>query len=67
MIIGAVVKFIWLALSVKYIMQLFNVKVPLKIVQAFTTPQLITALIGGTLGIIVIAFLENYFKKAKEQ
>ena len=67
MIVGAVVKFIWLALSVKYIMQLFNVKVPLKIVQAFTTPQLITALIGGMLGIIVIALLENYFKKAKEQ
>jgi len=67
MIIGSLVKFIWLSLSVKYILQLFNVKVPLKIIQAFTTPQLITALIGGTLGIIVIALLENYFKKAKVQ
>ncbi|ABY91569.1 ECF transporter S component [Thermoanaerobacter sp. X514] len=66
MIVGAVVKFIWLALSVKYIIQLFNVKVPLKIVQAFTFPQLITALIGGIVALIITAFLQNYFKTAKE-
>lgn len=67
MIAGATLKFIWLALSVKYIIQLFGIKVPLKIVQAFTLPQLITAIIGGILAIIIIALLENYFKKAKER
>jgi len=66
MILGALVKFIWLAISVKYIIQLFNVKVPLKIVQAFTTPQFVTAIIGGILGLIVISLLENYFRFSKE-
>ncbi|MCP2241102.1 ECF transporter S component [Thermoanaerobacterium thermosaccharolyticum] len=66
MMIGAVVKFLWLAVSVKYILTWFNVNVPQKIVAAFTLPQLITAIIGGIIGILLIFILKNYFNKAKE-
>ncbi|SNX53347.1 ECF transporter S component [Thermoanaerobacterium sp. RBIITD] len=66
MAVGAIVKFLWLAASVKYILLWFNVKVPLKIVQAFTLPQLITAIIGGIIGLFFVFILSNYFKKTIE-
>lgn len=62
MIIGAIIKFLWLALSVKYLLQWFNIKVQLKIIQAFTLPQLFTAIIGGIIGLFFIYILKNYFK-----
>ncbi|QSZ27729.1 ECF transporter S component [Aceticella autotrophica] len=67
MIIGSIVKFLWLSISVKYLLNLFNVKVPLKIVQAFTLPQLITALTGGIIALIFISLMNNYFAKAKQE
>ncbi|HHV74944.1 MAG TPA: ECF transporter S component [Thermoanaerobacterium sp.] len=66
MIAGAVVKFLWLAASVKYILAWFNVNVPQKIVAAFTFPQLATAIIGGILSIFLIFILTGYFNKSKE-
>lgn len=65
MVIGAIAKYLWLAVSVKYILHLFNVKVPIKIVQAFTLPQLITAIAGGIIGIIIVAIMNNYFEKVR--
>lgn len=66
MITGAVVKFLWLAASVKYILVMFGVKVPQKIAAAFTFPQLATAIIGGILSIFLIFILTGYFNKSKE-
>ncbi|WKV10016.1 ECF transporter S component [Thermoanaerobacterium sp. CMT5567-10] len=66
MIAGAVVKFLWLAASVKYILTWFNVNVPQKIVAAFTLPQLATAIIGGILSIFLIFILTGYFNKSKK-
>lgn len=48
-LIGAVIKFLWLASSVRYL-----VKAPQKLIQMMTLPQLITALLGGLLAFIVI-------------
>ncbi|MGE5560833.1 MAG: ECF transporter S component [Chloroflexota bacterium] len=52
---AAVVKFLWLTLSVKYIAALFNVKVPPKAVATFQLPQLYTALAGGLVAIALLA------------
>ncbi|WAM36949.1 ECF transporter S component [Caldicellulosiruptor acetigenus] len=64
-IIGSIIKFLWLAVSVKYILRWFGVKVPTKIIQMFTLPQLATALIGGIIGIVIVKVLDNYLKKAR--
>lgn len=54
---AALVKYIILLVSVKYILGLFVPNVPPKIIAMFSLPQLYTALAGGLLAIIVISFL----------
>jgi len=55
----SVAKYAWLSASVLYILNWFGVKVPQPVVQAFTLPQLITALIGATIGIAVTSLLSK--------
>lgn len=59
LVIAAFGKFIFLAISVRYLVGLFIPKVPGKLVTALTLPQLYTALIGGILTLIVIKLLPN--------
>lgn len=55
-ICASLIKYAFLALTVRYVVNLF-VKVPPKMIAAFSLPQLYTALIGGVLAIIVKRFL----------
>lgn len=55
-IISSIIKYLFLAISVRYIVVLF-VQIPPKVVAAFSIPQLYTALIGGILAFIVKTFL----------
>lgn len=55
-ILASFIKYIFLALTVKYIVVLFA-NVPPKVIAAFSIPQLYNALIGGALALLVKAFL----------
>ncbi|KJS83749.1 MAG: hypothetical protein JM58_12175 [Peptococcaceae bacterium BICA1-8] len=50
--VGAIIKFSFLSLAVNYIVQ-----VPPKVAQALSFPQLITALIGGIIAVIILNYL----------
>lgn len=55
---GAIFKFLWLAFAVRVMLPfLFNIQFPVKILAMMTTPQLLTALVGGSLALGVYAFL----------
>jgi len=56
---AALVKFAFLYLSVTYIVQLFNIKIPKKAAVAMGIPQLITGLIGGVLACLIIEALRK--------
>lgn len=61
-IVAALVKFIFLAVSVRYFVILIIPKVPPKLIAAFSLPQLYTALIGGVLAIIIMKFIRRGVK-----
>ncbi|ADL07046.1 ECF transporter S component [Thermosediminibacter oceani] len=65
-LLAAVAKYAWLSISVIYILKWFGVRVPPPVVQAFTLPQLFTALLGGAIGVTLIFLLQRSFAKAKE-
>ena len=50
---AALVKFSFLALSIRYLVTFFVAAVPPPLVAAFTLPQLYTAIIGGILAVVV--------------
>jgi len=56
-IAGALAKFALMALAIRFIVPIFVPKVPVKLIQTFSLPQLVTALIGGALAIIILRFL----------
>ncbi|MGV8981391.1 ECF transporter S component [Clostridium sp.] len=62
-IIGAFIKYLFLSISASKLIPLFKLNIPAKIannlVIAMGIPQLITALIGGALALILIAILEK--------
>ncbi|TYP52466.1 ECF transporter S component [Thermosediminibacter litoriperuensis] len=64
--LAAVAKYAWLSISVVYILNWFGIRVPAPVVQAFTLPQLFTALLGGAIGLTVIFLLQRSFAKEKE-
>lgn len=61
-IVAALLKFAFLAVSIRYLVTFFMEKVPPKIIAAFSLPQLYTALIGGFLAIIIVKYLSGYLK-----
>jgi hypothetical protein len=61
-IVAAILKFAFLAVSIRYLVTFFMEKVPPKIIAAFSLPQLYTALIGGFLAIIIVKYLSGYLK-----
>jgi predicted membrane protein len=65
-IVAALLKFAFLAISIRYLVTFFIEKVPPKIVVAFTLPQLYTALIGGLLAIVIVKYLSSYLKLDKK-
>ncbi|MCG0276718.1 MAG: ECF transporter S component [Thermosediminibacteraceae bacterium] len=65
-VLAAVAKYAWLSISVLYILKWFGIQPPPPIVQAFTLPQLFTALLGGAIGVAVIFLLQRSFVKEKE-
>lgn len=56
-VVAAVLKFGFLALAIRWLVPLLTPKVPPALVQTFTLPQLVTALIGGALALIIMKFL----------
>jgi hypothetical protein len=54
---AALGKFAALALAIRFFVPLFMPKVPLKLVEAFSLPQLLTALIGGAVALLLLRFL----------
>lgn len=58
-LLAAFGKFLFLALSIRYVVPLFLPQVPPPIVQALSLPQLYTALTGGVLAILVAKGLER--------
>jgi len=54
MVLGSLVKFLWLSASVYYMLPLFGVKAPAALVEMFTFPQLATAVMGGVLALLVL-------------
>lgn len=58
-VIGAILKFLFLSLSVQNLVQLFGIKLPQAASKMMTTPQLITALIGGAAALIIIEIMKS--------
>lgn len=59
MVLGSLVKFLWLSASVYYMLPLFGVKAPAALVEMFTFPQLATAVMGGILALLVLSLLKK--------
>lgn len=59
MVLGSLVKFLWLSGSVYYVLPLFGVKAPVALVEMFTFPQLATAVMGGILALLVLSLLKK--------
>jgi len=59
MVLGSLVKFLWLSASVYYMLPLFGVKAPAALVEMFTFPQLATAVMGGVLALLVLGLLKK--------
>lgn len=53
---AAIIKFLWLSASVRYLAALFRIALPPKVAATFQLPQLYTALAGGLIALIVLAF-----------
>ncbi len=60
---GAVLKFAVLAIAIRTILPMILPKVPPALVQTFSLPQLLTALVGGALAIIMLRFLPENLKR----
>ncbi|MDH8678310.1 ECF transporter S component [Fusibacter bizertensis] len=65
-VLAAVVKASFLAISIRYLVVLFVEKVPPKLIAAFSLPQLYTALIGGVLAVIIAHYLSGYLKNQEK-
>ncbi|WHH58915.1 ECF transporter S component [Petroclostridium sp. X23] len=61
-IAGAFAKFVFFVVAIQMSLQLFNVKIPAKIVATFSWPQLVTALIGGAVAVVVLKALKSALK-----
>lgn len=57
--LGSLLKFAFLSLSVLKLVHLFGIKLPALAVKMMTTPQLITALIGGAIALVLIEILSR--------
>lgn len=53
--VAAVVKFVWLVASVRYLAALFHIKIPAPAVAMFQFPQLYTALAGGVVALLIMS------------
>lgn len=53
--VAALVKFLWLAASVRYLAALFNIKIPKAAVAMFQLPQLYTAVAGGVVALMILS------------
>lgn len=58
-LLGSFLKFLFLSLSVLKLVDLFGIKLPPLAVKMMTTPQLITALIGGALALVLVEILSR--------
>lgn len=62
-ILGAILKYLFLYFSASKLINVFNLNIPEKVahklVIAMGVPQLITALIGGAIALIIIKILQN--------
>lgn len=61
--IAALIKFGFLAMAVRVILPLFIPKVPPAVITTFSSPQLITALIGGILALIIYPMIGRNLSK----
>lgn len=63
MVLAAFVKFAFLAISIRYFVTLFVDAVKPPMVTLFTLPQLTSALIGGTLALLISHYLKTFIKE----
>lgn len=63
MILAAFLKFAFLAISIRYFVTLFVDAVKPPMVTLFTLPQLTSALIGGTLALLISHYLKTFIKE----
>ncbi len=63
MILAAFLKFAFLAISIRYFVTLFVDAVKPPMVTLFTLPQLTSALIGGTLALVISHYLKTFMKE----
>jgi predicted membrane protein len=63
--IGAVLKFIVLALFANYVFALVLPKVPAPLVAAFMWPQLLNAILGTALAMFIYSFIPKQFKEVE--
>ncbi|MGE4282520.1 MAG: ECF transporter S component [Clostridia bacterium] len=59
---GALAKYAFFVVAFQASLRLFNIKIPAKIVASFSWPQLVTALIGGIVAVIILKTLKNALK-----
>ncbi len=61
-IMAAILKFGFLAFSIRYLVTFFVKAVKPPMIAAFSLPQLYTALIGGVLALVILKYLSKYLK-----
>ncbi len=59
-LVSVVVKFVWLAFSVRYLVSLFGFKAPAPLIQMMTFPQLITGLLGAVVAFSALTVLQKH-------
>jgi riboflavin transporter len=58
-VLGSLLKYLFLSISVLKLVHVFGIKLPPLAVKMMTTPQLITALIGGAIALVLVEVLSR--------
>ncbi len=65
-IVAAGAKFSVFYVAINFLLKLLQIKLPVAMLAGFQLPQLITALVGGMIGVAVIKYLETYQKHKED-
>lgn len=63
---AALAKYLVFYIALNYLIEILNMKFPAPMVAAFQLPQLLTAIIGGVIGVTVVKKLEKIDQKPEE-
>ena len=65
LVVGAFIKFAFLAMAIRLIVPMFVAKVPAPLVVAFSLNQFITAMVGGILALVIVKVLNKVLNQKK--